>query len=55
MSENPSNHSPVLRPRDRRETLNPFELSQGEESIVVEFEPQWYKKQYLMNYESQDD
>ncbi len=48
----PSNSS--LHPKDRRDTLNPFEIAK-DDNIVVEFEPQWYKERYLVNYESQDD
>lgn len=48
----PSNSS--LHPNDRRDTLNPFEIAK-DDNIVVEFEPQWYKERYLVNYESQDD
>ena len=51
----PSNSS--LHPKERRDTLNPFEIAQNEDdvNVVVEYEPQWYKERYLMNYESQDD
>lgn len=48
----PSNSS--LHPNDRRDTLNPFEIAK-DDNILVEFEPQWYKERYLVNYESQDD
>ena len=42
-------------PKNRRDTLNPFEFTheeEGEVNLEVEFKPEWYKERYLVNYES---